>query len=146
MQSSNTEPTDDTNDEQGSIRTLLVDDSKVVLELLAYLLAGSNGVEIIGKVDNAAVAQVAAENLQPDLIIMDLGLPGGVKTLPALKAITPVPRIVLTSVRADDQELTRVALEAGADGYCNKMRIVSDLLPLVRSLFPKRAGQGRGSV
>jgi NarL family two-component system response regulator LiaR len=103
------------------IRVLLVDDHAVVREGLRAFLALQQGLEIVGEAADGAEAVEQAQRLAPDVILMDLVMPGldGVGAMQELRVQAPDSRvIVLTSFLEDERLLP--AIQAGAAGYLLK--------------------------
>jgi len=99
------------------VRILIVDDSLVVRELLAYILGSSPGFEVAGTASNGKLALEAAAALSPDIITMDINMPelDGFETTRRLMETQPTP-IVIVSGSWDTNEVATTfrALEAGA--------------------------------
>jgi DNA-binding NarL/FixJ family response regulator len=119
------------------LRILLVDDSAEFLESAARLLMLHQELHIVGRAasGSAALEQVAA--LQPDLVLMDLAMPGmnGLETTRQIKAQPAPPRVVIMTLY-DVAEYRTAARNATADGFIAKSSIRSHLLPLLASMFP----------
>jgi len=103
------------------IRILVVDDHTLFRRGLIALLAREPNFEIVGDAADAGEAQRRAQELQPDLILLDNHLPGvrGVDALPALRDAAPKARVLMLTVSEDEQDLG-TALKAGAAGYLLK--------------------------
>ena len=104
-----------------AIRVLLVDDHAVVREGLRNFLALQDGLEIVGEASDGNEAIEQAQRLEPDVILMDLVMPGldGIGAMRQLRARSPASRvIVLTSFLEDERVLP--AIQAGAAGYLLK--------------------------
>jgi len=103
------------------IRILVVDDHTLFRRGLTALLSREPQFEVVGDAADAGQAQRRAQELQPDLILLDNHLPGvrGVDALPALRETAPRARIVMLTVSEDEQDLGD-ALKAGAAGYLLK--------------------------
>lgn len=101
------------------IRILIVDDHPVVRRGIKSLLSNHNDFEVVGEAGTASSALVLVEQLMPDIVLLDIRLPGesGLELLNKVKAFdTKV--VILTSF--DDEEHVRVALREGAHGFILK--------------------------
>ncbi len=103
------------------IRILVVDDHTLFRRGLIALLSREPHFEVVGDAADAGEAQRRAQELQPDLILLDNHLPGvrGVDALPALREVAPKARVLMLTVSEDEQDLG-TALKAGAAGYLLK--------------------------
>ena len=108
-------------------RVLLVDDSDVILERATTTL--SHECEIVGAVKDGQAALVAVGALRPDVIVLDISMPGmsGLEVAGRLRrAGSRVPIVFLTI--HDDEELVRATQAAGGIGYVVKTLLSSDLV------------------
>jgi DNA-binding NarL/FixJ family response regulator len=124
------------------ISVLLVDDHPVVIEGLRKVLATAGDISIAGEAHDAAGAIDLARMLRPDVILLDLRMPGAsgvqaVRRLRELESRSAV--IILTSY--GDQAYVRQALEAGADGYLLKSTPPEQLITAIRN-----AARGRRAL
>jgi two-component system, NarL family, response regulator DevR len=120
------------------LRILLVDDHEVVRLGVRALIERQPGMEVVGEAGTVREAVLQAENLAPDVVVLDIRLPGGdgLDACRQIKGRRPETRvIVLTSF--PDEEVLFDAIGAGADGYVLK-QIGSD--DLIRAL--ERVGRG----
>ena len=108
-------------DDPTLIRILVVDDHTLFRRGLTALLARDPHLRVIGDAADAGQAQRKAQELQPDLILLDNHLPGvnGVDALPALREAAPKARILMLTVSEDENDLA-AALRGGAAGYLLK--------------------------
>jgi two-component system, NarL family, response regulator LiaR len=123
-----------------AITILVVDDHAVVREGLRTFLGLQEGFEIVGEAADGEEALEQAERLDPDVILMDLVMPGrdGVSAMRVLKERASRSRvIVLTSFLEDDRLLP--ALEAGAAGYLLKNSQPAELARAVRAAYAGEA-------
>lgn len=115
------------------ISVLLVDDHPVVIEGLRKLLEVAGDIDVTGAANDAATALKQAQVLKPDVILLDLRMPGatGIQTTRRLREQEyPGAIIVLTSY--GDQAYVTQALEAGADGYLLKSTPSDELIQSIR--------------
>ena len=103
------------------IRLLVVDDHTLFRRGLTALLARDPGLLVVGDAADAGEAQRKAEALQPDLILLDIHLPGvtGIDAIAGLLAAAPGTRVLMLTVSEDGDDLA-AALRAGAQGYLLK--------------------------
>jgi two-component system response regulator DevR len=122
--------------ENEKLRVLLVDDHEVVRLGLLTLLEDVSWVEVMGEAGSASEAVSAVAELSPDVVIMDIRMPGG-SGLEACQQITkqwPQVKVIMLTSYADDDLIFR-ALQAGASGYVLKQvgnRSLIDALGAVR--------------
>ncbi len=107
--------------DQPPIRILVVDDHTLFRRGLTALLSRDPDLCVVGDAADAGQAQRKAQELQPDLILLDNHLPGvnGVDALPALREAAPKARILMLTVSEDENDLA-AALRGGACGYLLK--------------------------
>ena len=102
------------------LRVVLVDDHPVYREGLARLL-GQSGVDVVAQAGNGPDALSIVEETAPDVVVMDLNMPGmsGVEVTRSLIERTPSSRVLVVSVSAQEEDVTEAIL-AGASGYVLK--------------------------
>jgi DNA-binding NarL/FixJ family response regulator len=117
------------------IRVLLVDDHALVRAGIRSLLQGLPEVEVVGEADDGQEALRLAEALRPDVVLMDVGLPGlnGLEVAGRLGASDPAVRVIILSMHTSEPYVLR-ALRAGCAGYLVKSSAVSELAVAVRSV------------
>lgn len=113
---------------------LIVDDLSSIREFLKINLSSEPDIEIIGLADNgqSAIAQVGEH--QPDIVLMDIEMPGKINGIEATKSISkrfPDSRVLLLTSQ-DDQKQLNLALQAGARGYILKNTGVKDIATIIR--------------
>jgi DNA-binding NarL/FixJ family response regulator len=104
-----------------SMRTLLIDDNMAFTVLARHVLAGIPPIDVVGTGHDGHDAVRLAEEIQPDLIIMDLAMPGmdGLQAARLIKAQDHPPLILIAS-HNDDPEHREFAAQSGIDGFISK--------------------------
>jgi DNA-binding NarL/FixJ family response regulator len=117
-------------------RTLLVDDDDLIREALSICLARQDRLEMVGSVASGEDAILAADRLRPDLIILDLCLPGlsGIDTMQSIIKILPQVRIIVLSAK-QSLEHVQQAFETGAAGYVFKPSSGIDLIEAIQAVI-----------
>jgi len=115
-------------------RLLLVDDHAVVRMGLRMLLESEDDFLIVGEAGSAAEALVAVLALQPDVILMDVGLPdlSGIEATRQIKHQHPQIAVVALTIHEDEEYFFQM-LDAGASGYVPKRAAPEELLTAIRS-------------
>lgn len=118
-----------------TIRIIIADDHQLFREGLANLLADSKDIEILDQAGNGEEAIVKARELNPDVIIMDIGMPvlDGVEATRKLLQELPGSRVIALSMHADKQYIKGM-FEAGASGYLFKNCAYSELITAIRTV------------
>jgi DNA-binding NarL/FixJ family response regulator len=113
---------------------LLVDDHPVVIEGLRKLLEAAGDIDVTGTANDASQAIERAKTLRPDVILLDLRMPGatGIQATRRLREQEFAGAIILLTSYGD-QAYVRQALEAGADGYLLKSTPSDELIDSIRS-------------
>jgi len=117
-------------------RVLLADDHAVLRAGLRLLLTGQNEFEVVAEASTGSEALSLAERLQPDLILLDLSMPGigGMDALPTLRKIAPSAKILILTMH-DDPQYLRQALKQGASGYVLKKAADAELISAIRAVL-----------
>ncbi|MBN1180191.1 MAG: response regulator transcription factor [Anaerolineae bacterium] len=117
----------------GKIRVLLTDDHELFREGMTTILNAQPDFEVIGEASDGLEALIKARELEPDLILMDIGMPGcdGVEATQLIKEELPQVTIVMLTVRDEDEKLFE-AIKSGAQGYLLKSIRSRDLLRMLR--------------
>jgi two-component system chemotaxis response regulator CheB len=105
-----------------AIRVLAVDDSAFVLRAIERMAADWDGVRLVGTARNGAEAIAEAAALEPDVIVMDISMPGvdGIEALERIMSTKPIPVILFSSLAKEDAEVTLRGLELGAVDFIDK--------------------------
>lgn len=117
------------------IRALLVDDSPIVLNSIVQLLTVDHQIEVIGKAESGEVAIDQVQQLGPDLVVMDLAMPGmnGLEATRRLKRFPKPPKVILLTLY-NNAEYSMAARLAGADGFITKSEAGGTLLSLIHEI------------
>ena len=115
---------------------LLADDHAVLRSGLRLLLENQNGLKVVGEAASGLETLTLAQELQPDLILLDLSMPGlgGLEALPVLRNIAPRARTLILTMH-DDPQYLRQALKNGACGYVLKKAADAELLSAIQSVL-----------
>jgi DNA-binding NarL/FixJ family response regulator len=117
----------------GTIRLLLVDGQLAVRRGLAMRLALEPDLEVVGEAGNATEAVSLGSALRPDVILMDVEIPGGIATIEELRTATPRSAVVIHTLR--DAAATRQrARAAGAAAFVTKRGTEETLLAAIRGV------------
>jgi DNA-binding NarL/FixJ family response regulator len=102
-------------------RVMIVEDHQMTLVGLKMLLEKTEGIEVVGEAANGLEAINQANSTQPEVILMDIGLPemDGVEATQKIKATHPGVRIIMLTSKDNERDVF-AALSAGADAYCMK--------------------------
>ena len=111
------------------IRVLIVDDHGVVRAGLNSLLSAEAEIEVVGEARDGNEAMRLARELQPDVVLLDISMPGpsGIDVTRQLREELPTARVLILTIY-EDEGLVRAALRAGAAGYVPKRAIASELI------------------
>ena len=128
------------------VRVLLVDDHKVVRAGLRALLESTGRIDIVAEASSGEEAVDAAERLQPDIVIMDVAMPGmdGIRATRRISALDLDTKVLILTVHDEEEHLSE-AIDAGAAGYLNKSVADTDLVGAIEALvrghsyLPRRA-------
>jgi DNA-binding NarL/FixJ family response regulator len=117
-------------------RVILVEDHPVFREGLQSLVASSGVLEVVGEAEDGAKAVRIAEELLPDMILMDLSLPelSGIEAIRAIKARQPDVKILALTVHVDEEYIL-AAFQAGADGYVAKDANRQEILAAIETVL-----------
>jgi DNA-binding NarL/FixJ family response regulator len=118
-----------------TIRVLVVDDHAVVRAGIRRVLDAEGDIETVGEAATAERAVFEALESRPDVVLMDVVMPGksGIEGLPALLNAVPDARVLMLSMQ-DDPRYVREAFEAGARGYVLKDAADTDVVDAVRAV------------
>ena len=106
---------------------VLIDDEASILELERALLEGDGRFVVVGEGGDGSAAVKLARTLQPDVIVLDVLMPGmdGWEALPLIKRVSPSTCVIVISALGADSELNDRAVWLGAATYLDKLEITS---------------------
>ncbi|MGQ9489341.1 MAG: response regulator [Anaerolineae bacterium] len=117
------------------IRILLVEDHAVVRAGLRMLLGSDPDMVIVGEAENGLQGVALAQELRPDMVLMDISMPdlNGIEATRRIKKTCPDVAVLALTMHEDDQYFFAM-LGAGASGYVPKRAAANDLLAAIRAL------------
>jgi two-component system response regulator NreC len=118
------------------VRVLLADDHAVLRSGLRLLIESQEDFKIVGEASSGLAVLALAEELRPDIILLDLSMPGmsGLDALQALKKLVPETKTLVLTMHEDPQYF-RQALSDGAAGYIIKKAADTELLSAMRAIM-----------
>lgn len=117
------------------VRVAIADDHPVLLAGMVSLFAGSDRHEVVGQADNADASMELVRTLAPDVIIMDLSMPGDVfRTIAQIVATAPDTKVVVFTAYCSIESALK-ALDAGATGFALKGSPSSELLEAIDTVL-----------
>jgi len=122
-------------EQDGHIRVLLVDDHEPFRRYVSSMLQEQTNIQIIGEAEDGLQAVRQAKDLQPDLILLDIGLPGidGIEVARQIGGIARKARIIFLT-QESSPEVVQEAFDLGAWGYIIKAQAGAELLPAVEAV------------
>ena len=127
------------NIEGSSIRVLVVDDYEPFCRFVCSMLRKGPDFQIVGEASDGVAAVRQAEELKPDLILLDIGLPmlNGIEAARRILKLLPECKILFLS-QETSADVVQEALSLGALGFVSKARTASDLLAAVEAVLQRR--------
>lgn len=117
-----------------SIRIAVIDDNPTFRESVVRMLNGVDGIEVVGEGATAADALKIAQELVPDVMLLDLGLPGGgTETIARIARVYPNLRTIIMTASENEEDVT-LALKAGARGYVMTTSSGREVVETVRAI------------
>ncbi len=116
-------------------RIMIADDHGVLRAGLRALLEREKGLEVVGEAATGDDAVARAVELTPDIVLLDISMPGpgGIEVAKKIKAAAPSVRVLILTVHEDDS-LVREAIRCGVSGYVIKRALESELINAIRAV------------
>src|SRR2546425_2043141 len=114
---------------------LIVDDHVRLRAVMREIVAEASDLHVVGEAADGAEAMRLAQELQPDIVLLDLAMPrvNGLEALRQIKAARPATTVIIVTVHGDDA-YRQAAAEGGADAFLLKKTLVTVLLPTIQRL------------
>ncbi len=121
------------------VRVLVVEDFEPFRQFLSSTLGKRPEFQVICEVSDGSEAVRRAEELKPELILLDIGLPGlnGIEAARQIRRLAPESKIIFVS-QESSPDLVQEALSSGGLGYVLKTKAATDLLPAVEAALEGR--------
>ena len=118
------------------IRVLIADDHAVVREGIRHVLSSDGGFDVVGEATNGAQAVTLAEELRPDVVVLDLSMPelSGLDAAARIRERVPGARVLVLSIH-DHEEYVLQSVRAGAQGYLRKDSSPAELRGAIRTVY-----------
>jgi DNA-binding NarL/FixJ family response regulator len=115
------------------LRILLAEDHKVMREGLRMVVNRETNMEVVGEADDGLAAIVLTQELRPDVVVMDVSMPGinGLKATETLKGLLPDIKVLILT-RHTDTSYVQQLLQSGAKGYVLKQSAAEELVRAIR--------------
>jgi len=119
-----------------TIQILLVDDHTIFRAGVRVLLEMQPDFKVVGEAEDGAIALTLVRQLQPDVVLMDIAMPGvdGLSAARQIKELTPSTKIILLT-QHENREYIQPALKIGAEGYVLKRAAADELVMAIRAVY-----------
>jgi len=118
------------------IQVLLAEDHTIVRQGLRSILDGREGIQVVGEAKDGREAVEKAQQLQPDIVLMDLSMPllSGLEATRQIKSQCPQIKVLVLTMHADEEYVFQI-LQAGASGYLLKQSAVGELVTAIQAVY-----------
>ncbi len=116
-----------------AINILIADDHSLIRAGLRALLQAVDELNVVGEAENGYIALSRIGELKPDIVLMDISLPGlsGIEVTRQVRGISPATRVLMLTVH-EDEGMLRESIRAGAHGYILKQAADEELIQAIR--------------
>jgi len=120
----------------GTIKVLVADDHTILRQGIKALLANQEGIEVVGEAKDGREAIKVIEELLPDVILMDIAMPGlnGAEATRRIKKKFPKMKVLVLTMYANEEYIFQI-LNAGANGYLVKETAFQDLISAIKAVY-----------
>lgn len=120
---------------EGNVRILIVDDHTIVRQGLRALLEAQPGFTVVGEAENGREAVKKAQELAPDVVLMDIAMPimNGLEATKQIKKTLPATKVLALSMYNDEEYVFQI-LKSGASGYLIKETAAGELITAIQSV------------
>jgi two-component system response regulator NreC len=117
------------------IRVLLAEDHTIVRKGLRSILDAEDSIEVVGEAEDGRAAVEAVEHLRPDVVLMDISMPGlnGLEATRQIKHRAPHIRVLVLTMHTNEKYILQI-LQAGASGYLVKQAAVEELISAIQAV------------
>ena len=117
------------------IRVIYYDDNNSLRLSISFLIQSTDELELLAAFSNADTVKTDTEELRPDVILMDIDMPGinGIEAVKIVKAVSPLTQVVMLTV-FDDEEKIFEALRNGASGYLLKSSSPAEIVEAIKNV------------
>jgi DNA-binding NarL/FixJ family response regulator len=128
--------------DSSTIRVLIADDHPLMRKGLADILMGVEDIQVVGSAEDGAAAVALAHAVKPDIVLMDISMPGmdGIEATQKLVEMDSRARVVMLTSYSEREKITQ-ALAAGAVSYLTKDAPPEAVIRAIRSAFAATSGQ-----
>lgn len=121
------------------VRVLIADDHAIVAEGLKHVVCAEPDFEVVGSAEDGRIAIERAHDLEPDIVVMDMAMPGmnGIEATRAIREWNPRVRVIMLSMYSKMEYVYR-ALKAGASGFIVKRCAARELVDAIRAVHAGR--------
>jgi len=127
---------DKENVQMGKIKVLVADDHTILRQGIKALLENQEGIEVVGEAKDGREAIKVTEELLPDVIMMDIAMPGlnGLEATRRIKKKFPKMKVLVLTMYANEEYIFQI-LNAGANGYLVKETAFQDLISAIKAVY-----------
>jgi DNA-binding NarL/FixJ family response regulator len=120
---------------EGTVKILIVDDHTIVRQGLRALLEAQTGFQVVGEAENGRDAVKKAQELTPDVVIMDVAMPilNGLEATRQIKRLLPDTKVLALTMYNDEEYVFQI-LKSGASGYLIKETAANELITAIQSV------------